>query len=60
MLNLNCILTLTNFNGLLGSDNEDMQNQNGILTLTSLNSSLGSDKQDRQKLRRKKSYHHFD
>ena len=52
MVNLNCILTVTNFNGLLGSDKEDMQNQNGILTLTSLNSPVGSDNQERQKLRK--------
>ena len=37
------ILTLTSFNGLLGSDRQDRQNQKGILTLTSLNGPLGSD-----------------
>ena len=43
MLNENSILTMTSFNGLLGYDKQDRQNQKGILTLTSLNGLLGSD-----------------
>ena len=43
MQNQNGILTLTNVDGLLGSDKKDRQNQKGILTLTSLNGLLGSD-----------------
>ena len=45
-LNQNYIITFNSFNGLLGSDEEDMQNPNGILTLTGLNDLLGSDKQE--------------
>ena len=42
MQNQNGIHTLS-FNGLLGSAEEDMENQNSILTLSSLNGLLGSD-----------------
>ena len=41
-------LTLTSFNGLLGSDEEDMENLNDILTLTILNCLLVYDMQDSQ------------
>ena len=34
------------FNGLLGSNEEDMQNQNGILTFTCFNGLLGFDNQN--------------
>ena len=43
MQNKNGILTLTNCNDLLGSNEKDMQNQNGIIIWTSLNGLLGSD-----------------
>ena len=44
MLDQNVILTLTSFNGLLGSDKKDLQIHNGIFTLTSLNGTLGKGK----------------
>ena len=48
MLDQNVILTLTSFNGLLGSEKKHMKNQNGILTLSSFNGPLGSNRQIRQ------------
>ena len=58
--NTKFILTLTSFNDLVASDEDDMQNQNGILTLTCLNGLFGSDTQDGQNekgLDKKTTYH---
>ena len=45
MLILNDITTLTSFDCLLGSEEEEIQNHNDILTMNILNGYLVSDKQ---------------